>query len=97
MRSTNGHGPRMAILYARVSTEEHYRSGNSFDQQLVYGAWKEERIGAGGTLMRTARGCATLPLAPTLDALHDATRMSRSKPPTRWVYTRSSGCWKRST
>jgi DNA invertase Pin-like site-specific DNA recombinase len=27
MSSTNGHGPKRAILYARVSTEEQARSG----------------------------------------------------------------------
>ena len=34
MQSTNGHGPRKAILYARVSTEEQARSGYSLAQQL---------------------------------------------------------------
>jgi site-specific DNA recombinase len=34
MPSTNGHGPRRAILYARVSTEEQARSGYSLAQQL---------------------------------------------------------------
>jgi len=33
--STNGHGPRKAILYARVSTEEQARSGYSLAQQLA--------------------------------------------------------------
>jgi site-specific DNA recombinase len=32
--STNGHGPKRAILYARVSTEEQARSGYSLAQQL---------------------------------------------------------------
>src|SRR5215207_1575068 len=32
--STNGHGFRKAILYARVSTEEQARSGYSLSQQL---------------------------------------------------------------
>jgi hypothetical protein len=58
-------------------------------QPLVCGAWKEERIRAEGTLTRTVRGCATPPLAPTLDAPPDATRLLRSKPLTRWVSTRS--------
>jgi site-specific DNA recombinase len=34
MPSTNGHGPKMAILYARVSTDEQARSGFSLAQQL---------------------------------------------------------------
>src|SRR5215210_6807068 len=34
MPSTNGHGPKMAILYARVSTDEQARSGYSLAQQL---------------------------------------------------------------
>jgi DNA invertase Pin-like site-specific DNA recombinase len=34
MPSTNGHGPRRAILYARVSTDEQARSGYFLAQQL---------------------------------------------------------------
>src|SRR5688572_26915894 len=34
MPSTNGHGPKRAILYARVSTAEQARSGYSLAQQL---------------------------------------------------------------
>ena len=34
MPSTNGHGPKRAILYARVSTEEQARSGYSLAQQI---------------------------------------------------------------
>jgi predicted site-specific integrase-resolvase len=34
MPSTNGHGPKRAILYARVSTVEQARSGYSLAQQL---------------------------------------------------------------
>src|SRR5215212_9854488 len=34
MPSTNGHGPRRAILYARVSTDEQACSGYSLAQQL---------------------------------------------------------------
>lgn len=34
MPSTNGHGPRRAILYARVSTDEQARSGYSLAQQM---------------------------------------------------------------
>jgi site-specific DNA recombinase len=32
--STNGHGPKRAILYARVSTDEQAKSGYSLAQQL---------------------------------------------------------------
>jgi site-specific DNA recombinase len=34
MTSTNGHGPKRPILYARVSTDEQARSGYSLAQQL---------------------------------------------------------------
>src|SRR5215213_3172946 len=34
MPHTNGHGPKRAILYARVSTDEQARSGYSLAQQL---------------------------------------------------------------
>jgi site-specific DNA recombinase len=34
MPSTNGHGPKRAILYARVSTDEQARSGCSLAQQI---------------------------------------------------------------
>jgi site-specific DNA recombinase len=34
MQSTNGHGPKRAILYCRVSTDEQARSGYSLAQQL---------------------------------------------------------------
>ncbi|MDX5895279.1 site-specific DNA recombinase [Rubrobacter radiotolerans DSM 5868] len=34
MPGTNGHGPKRAVLYARVSTEEQARSGYSLAQQL---------------------------------------------------------------
>ena len=34
MPSTNGHGPKQAILYVRVSTDEQARSGYSLAQQL---------------------------------------------------------------
>ena len=39
MPSTNGHGPKRAILYARVSTDEQARSGYSLAQQIeAYGS-----------------------------------------------------------
>ncbi len=34
MSSTNGHGTKRAVLYARVSTEEQARSGYSLAQQI---------------------------------------------------------------
>jgi DNA invertase Pin-like site-specific DNA recombinase len=34
MQGMNGHGPRKAILYARVSTDEQARSGYSLAQQM---------------------------------------------------------------
>src|SRR5919106_672934 len=34
MPNTNGHGPKRAILYARVSTDEQVRSGYSLAQQI---------------------------------------------------------------
>jgi site-specific DNA recombinase len=34
MPSTNGHGPKGAVLYARVSTDEQARSGYSLAQQI---------------------------------------------------------------
>src|SRR5215204_3803752 len=34
MPNTNGHGPKRAILYARVSTDEQARSGYSLAQQI---------------------------------------------------------------
>jgi site-specific DNA recombinase len=34
MPSSNGHGPKRAILYARVSTDEQAKSGYSLRQQI---------------------------------------------------------------
>src|SRR5215203_3651004 len=34
LSSTNGHSPKRAILYARVSTDEQARSGYSLAQQI---------------------------------------------------------------
>jgi site-specific DNA recombinase len=45
MPSTNGHGPKRAILYARVSTDEQVRSGYSLAQQLE--ALREYAAGEG--------------------------------------------------
>ena len=36
MSNTNGHGPKRAVLYARVSTDEQARSGYSLAQQLEH-------------------------------------------------------------
>ena len=48
MSSTNGHSPKTAILYARVSTDEQARSGYSLAQQIealrVYAARKGYEI-----------------------------------------------------
>jgi site-specific DNA recombinase len=45
MPSTNGHGPKRAILYARVSTDEQARSGYSLAQQME--ALREYATGEG--------------------------------------------------
>ena len=34
MPSSNGHGPKTAVLYTRVSTDEQARSGYSLAQQI---------------------------------------------------------------
>ncbi len=36
MPSANGHGPKRAILYARVSTDKQARSGYSLRQQIEW-------------------------------------------------------------
>ena len=43
MPNTNGHGPKRAILYARVSTDEQARSGYSLDVCCV--DWERGRKG----------------------------------------------------
>jgi|SRR3954466_504219 site-specific DNA recombinase len=35
MPSTNGHGPKKAILYARISADEQAKSGYSLGQQMT--------------------------------------------------------------
>src|SRR5215213_9189549 len=45
MPNTNGHGPKRAILYARVSTDEQARSGYSLAQQIE--ALREYAAGEG--------------------------------------------------
>jgi hypothetical protein len=60
MQSTNGHSPRKAILYARVSTDEQARSGYSLAQQLEvlrdYAARDDYEVLAGGNRPRPERG-----------------------------------------
>ena len=53
MANTNGHGPKRAILYARVSTDEQARSGYSLAQQL-----EALREYAGPRRLRDSRGGA---------------------------------------
>ena len=55
MPSTNGHGPKRAILYARVSTSEQARSGYSLAQQL-----EALRAYAGERTTRSSRRYQTL-------------------------------------
>ena len=45
MPTTNGHGPKRAILYCRVSTDEQARSGFSLAQQME--ALREYATGEG--------------------------------------------------
>jgi site-specific DNA recombinase len=53
MPSTNGHGPKRAILYARVSTDEQARSGYSLDQQI--GALREWAAAEGYKVLEEVR------------------------------------------
>jgi predicted site-specific integrase-resolvase len=53
MPSTNGHGPKRAILYARVSTQEQARSGYSLAQQIE--ALQEQAEGLLAHARRAAR------------------------------------------
>jgi site-specific DNA recombinase len=48
--STNGHSPKRAILYARVSTDEQARSGYSLAQQLE--ALREYAAGEGYEVLK---------------------------------------------
>ena len=60
MPHTNGHGPKRAILYARVSTDEQARSGYSLAQQIealrAYAAREGLRGPRGGIGRRPERG-----------------------------------------
>jgi DNA invertase Pin-like site-specific DNA recombinase len=67
MPSTNGHGPKRAILYARVSTDEQARSGYSLAQQIealrAYAAREgyevlEEVVDPGDRAAQALRGLA---------------------------------------
>jgi site-specific DNA recombinase len=57
MPSTNGHGPRRAILYTRVSTDEQARSGYSLAQQLE--ALREYAAREGYEVVRRLKGPGT--------------------------------------
>lgn len=35
MPSTNGHGPKIVVLYARVSTDEQARTGHNLSQPIA--------------------------------------------------------------
>ncbi len=61
MSSTNGHGPKRAILYARVSTDEQARSGYSLTQELE--ALRVYAVSDGYEVQRRSwtRGKAALP------------------------------------
>lgn len=73
MSNTNGYGPKRAVLYARVSTEEQVKSGYSLAQQMEalreytaregYEVLEEvlDRGQSGATLARPGMdiGCAT--------------------------------------
>src|SRR5919202_3991225 len=72
MPSTNGHGPKRAILYARVSTDEQARSGYSLAQQLE--ALREYSAREGYTVLEeiTDAGHSGASLArPGLDRVRD--------------------------
>jgi site-specific DNA recombinase len=69
MPSTNGHGPKRAILYARVSIDEQARSGYSLGQRIEalrdyaaregYGVLEEiEDAGQSGASLRGPAGTA---------------------------------------
>jgi site-specific DNA recombinase len=72
MPSTNGHGPKRAILYARVSTEEQACSGYSLAQQI--GALREYTACVGHEVLEEVQdarqGGATL-ARPGMDRVRD--------------------------
>src|ERR687890_2814488 len=75
MQSTNGHGFKKAILYARVSTEEQARSGYSLAQQLE--ALREYAASEGYEVLEevTDPGQSGASLArPGLDRVRDLVR-----------------------
>src|SRR3712207_5138650 len=53
MPNTNGHGPKRAILYARVSTDEQARHGYSLDQQIK--AMREWAVREGHEILEEIR------------------------------------------
>jgi site-specific DNA recombinase len=72
MTTTNGHGSKRVILYARVSTDEQARSGYSLAQQL--GALREYAAREGYEVLEevTDEGCSGASLArPGLDHVRD--------------------------
>jgi len=72
MSSTNGHGPKRAILYARVSTDEQARSGYSLAQQIE--ALRQYAAGEGYEILEEVvdRGQSGASLArPGMDRVRD--------------------------
>src|SRR4028118_1497872 len=72
MPSTNGHGPKRAILYARVSTNEQARSGYSLAQQIE--ALRQYTAGEGYEVLEEVvdRGRSGASLArPGMDRVRD--------------------------
>src|SRR5215213_2069995 len=72
MPSTNGHGPKRAILYARVSTDEQARSGYSLAQQIE--ALRQYAAGEGYEVLEEVvdRGQSGASLArPGMDRVRD--------------------------
>ena len=61
MPSTNGNGPKRAILYARVSTDEQARNGYSLAQQLEALREYAANLSADDPFVRVA---ADLPISP---------------------------------
>src|SRR5215211_1714175 len=72
MERTNSHGPRRAVLYARVSTEEQARSGYSLAQQIE--ALRQYAAGDGYEILEEVvdRGQSGATLArPGMDRVRD--------------------------
>jgi hypothetical protein len=90
MANTNGHGPKKAILYARVSTDEQARTGYSLAQQLEalreYAAREGYQVGAvvgGAAQLLWQPGALLLPVAAVAAVVAlMAPRHSEPVPPT---------------